>query len=96
MLAKLAAGREKDYEFAAALVAANLVDPAILANRLHTLPADPRVTQHIQTWLSIIRSTVTSRAGTKRIRMPRRRCHEAIIVHHARHLSTFLDRCLLV
>lgn len=54
VLAKLAAGREKDYAFATALVTANLVDPTILANRLDTLPADPRVTQRIRNWLSTI------------------------------------------
>jgi hypothetical protein len=50
-LAKLAAGRPKDYAFAAALVEAGLIDPDVLRERLQSLPADPRVVDRITAWL---------------------------------------------
>jgi hypothetical protein len=51
VLAKLAAGREKDYAFAAALADAGLINVQVLANRLPTLPADPRVVRRIEHWI---------------------------------------------
>jgi hypothetical protein len=51
VLAKLAAGRPKDYAFATALRAAGLLDLEILRERLETLPADPRAIKRIQAWL---------------------------------------------
>jgi hypothetical protein len=52
VLAKLAAGRDKDYAFAAALANAGLIDVQVLASRLPTLPADPQVVQRIEPWIS--------------------------------------------
>jgi hypothetical protein len=51
VLAKLAAGRPKDYAFATALVAAGLVDLDILRSRPPTLAADPRVIDRIRAWI---------------------------------------------
>lgn len=51
-LAKLAAGREKDYAFVGALVTAKLIDPTVLANRLSALPADPRAVERMRHWIS--------------------------------------------
>jgi hypothetical protein len=51
VLAKLAAGRPKDYAFAEALRAAGLIDVATLAERLPSLPADPRAVERIAAWI---------------------------------------------
>jgi hypothetical protein len=56
VLAKLAAGREKDYAFAGALVDAGLIDVKTLAARLPTLPADPRVKTRIEGWITAVRA----------------------------------------
>jgi len=72
VLAKLAAGREKDYSFANALVAAGLINPTTLANRLDTLPADPRVTQRIRNWISAIDLPSQIARATGKIRIPGR------------------------
>lgn len=56
VLAKLAAGRPKDYAFATALRAADLIDVRTLRERLPTLPADPRAVERIQAWLDQGRS----------------------------------------
>lgn len=53
VISKLVAGREKDHEFAAALIKAGLVDPAILVERAELLPAPGAVVQRVQA--SIIR-----------------------------------------
>ena len=53
--AKLAAGREKDFEFAAALLREKLVDSAILIARIETLPIEATQKQRLLSW-------VTSRA----------------------------------
>jgi hypothetical protein len=52
VLAKLAAGRPKDYAFATALRAAGLIDLDVLRQRLDTLPADPRAVERIHAWLN--------------------------------------------
>jgi len=52
VLSKLAAGREKDYAFAAALLAAGLIDLHVLDSRLSALPAHPRVLERIRQWIS--------------------------------------------
>ena len=51
VLAKLAAGRPKDYAFADALRREGLVDMTIIRQRLPSLPADPRAIQRIQAWV---------------------------------------------
>jgi hypothetical protein len=56
VLSKLAAGREKDYAFAGALADAGLIDIQVLARRLPTLPADPRVVERIEQWISARRA----------------------------------------
>jgi hypothetical protein len=45
VISKLVAGREKDLSFAAALVREGLIDPGLLASRIETVDADPRVMQ---------------------------------------------------
>lgn len=52
VLSKLAAGREKDYAFAEALVGAELIDVAELHRRLPSLPADQRAVERIAQWLA--------------------------------------------
>lgn len=52
VLSKLAAGREKDYAFANALIDAGLIDVAELQRRLPSLPADPRAVQRIGQWIA--------------------------------------------
>jgi hypothetical protein len=49
--AKLAAGREKDFEFAAALIREHLVDIGVLVARVEALPLDEAVKQRLTTWL---------------------------------------------
>jgi hypothetical protein len=61
VLAKLAAGREKDYAFAGALADAGLIDVYVLAGRLPTLPADPRVVERIDQWICSRRDTLHGR-----------------------------------
>jgi len=50
-VAKLVAGREKDYEFCAALITADIVDPGVIAQRLASteLSADDR--SRLMAWL---------------------------------------------
>lgn len=52
VLSELAAGREKDYAFANALIDAGLIDVAELQRRLPSLPADPRAVQRIGQWIA--------------------------------------------
>lgn len=52
VLSKLVAGREKDYAFAGALVAAGLVDLNTLDERLEALPADPRIVDRLRRWIT--------------------------------------------
>ncbi|MGH3524345.1 MAG: DUF6036 family nucleotidyltransferase [Mycobacterium sp.] len=54
-VSKLAAGREKDKAFVAAMIRAGLLDVAVLRHRVTLLPngIDPRVNQRIQAWLDI-------------------------------------------
>jgi hypothetical protein len=51
VIAKLLAGREKDLRFAAALVRAQLIDPAVLSERLETVQAHPLALDRTRTWI---------------------------------------------
>ena len=53
VVSKLVAYREKDFEFAAAMLESGLIDPTILARRIDQLPAglDPLVQRRLDSWL---------------------------------------------
>jgi hypothetical protein len=52
VIAKLLAGRGKDLAFAAALVREDLIDPAVLANRLETVTAHPVAIERARAWIT--------------------------------------------
>ena len=54
MISKLIAGREKDYAFSGALLAAGVVDGRTLAERLGLLDddVDPVAVDRVRQWLS--------------------------------------------
>ncbi|MGI9004561.1 MAG: DUF6036 family nucleotidyltransferase [Pseudonocardia sp.] len=52
VLSKLVAGREKDYAFADALIAAGLVDLDVLDGHLDALPADPLIVDRLRRWIT--------------------------------------------
>jgi hypothetical protein len=53
VVSKLVAGREKDLEFAAALLRERLVDPAVLLARIDLLDrVDPRMRERLTTWVA--------------------------------------------
>lgn len=55
-VAKLCAYREKDLNFVAALIAANLVNPDLIAARLPTIPLEHAAAiQRALTWLDSVR-----------------------------------------
>ncbi len=61
VLSKLAAGRERDGEFAAEALRAGLVDPAVLLERVGDLPVEPTVADLIATSLhALIARTIAS------------------------------------
>ncbi|HET6954893.1 MAG TPA: hypothetical protein VFI47_31315 [Acidimicrobiales bacterium] len=49
---KLAAGREKDLEFAAALLREHIVDPGTLRERVTALPLAESSRRRVMTWIS--------------------------------------------
>lgn len=49
VLAKLVAGREKDYEFADALIGRGLIDPKVLLERVDDLPVIGAIKRRIRT-----------------------------------------------
>jgi hypothetical protein len=51
VVSKLVAGREKDYLFAAALIAHQLVNPGLLTERVRTVQAAPAVIQRVLHWI---------------------------------------------
>lgn len=51
VLAKLVAGREKDYEFADALIARGLVDPEVLLDRVDVLPVVGAIQRRVRTFI---------------------------------------------
>jgi hypothetical protein len=53
VVSKLVAGREKDLEFAAALIRERLVDPAVLLARIGQLhDVDPRIVGRLKAWVT--------------------------------------------
>lgn len=52
VVSKLVAGREKDYEFAAALIEAGLIDTALLAERANSVDVDPPVRRRLNDWIA--------------------------------------------
>jgi hypothetical protein len=67
VVSKLAAGREKDFEFAAALLRAGLIDAAVLSERAETLGTVPgvrrRVVERIQAFNARVENADGSRAA---------------------------------
>lgn len=51
VVSKLAAGREKDFEFAAALLRAGLVDAGVLRERAEILDTVPAVRRRVVEWI---------------------------------------------
>jgi len=51
VLAKMVAGRQRDYQFADALLKAGLLDPNQLASRVKNLPTSAEVRDAIRQWL---------------------------------------------
>jgi hypothetical protein len=52
VVSKLVAGREKDYAFAAALIASQLIDPAVVAERVETVDVSPAARQRLRSWIA--------------------------------------------
>lgn len=52
MASKLAAGRPKDFEFVAALLREQLVDPAVVLGRVVELPIGDTEKDHLRAWIS--------------------------------------------
>jgi hypothetical protein len=50
VVSKLVAGREKDLVFATALIESRLVDPAVIAERIETVPVSPALRQRLRNW----------------------------------------------
>lgn len=51
VIAKLVAGREKDHEFADALIGRGLVDPEVLIERVETLPVVGAIKRRVRTFI---------------------------------------------
>jgi Nucleotidyltransferase of unknown function (DUF6036) len=51
VVSKLVAGREKDYQFAFALIDAGLIDPDVLAERAESVDVADFVRQRIRDWI---------------------------------------------
>lgn len=49
---KLAAGREKDFEFARALLRAGLIDAGLLATRIAALPVEINQRDRLRDWVA--------------------------------------------
>jgi hypothetical protein len=49
--AKLAVGREKDFEFAESLIRESLIDVSVLLRRIDALPLEPSIKERRTTWL---------------------------------------------
>lgn len=51
VVSKLVAGREKDYQFAFALIDAGLIDPEVLAERAESVDVADAVRQRVHDWI---------------------------------------------
>ena len=49
---KLVAGRPKDFEFVAALLREQLVDPAVVLERVGELPIGDTEKDHLRAWIT--------------------------------------------
>jgi hypothetical protein len=58
VVSKLAAEREKDFQLAAALLRAGLVDADVLSGRAETLDAVPAVRRRVVEWIHTFRARV--------------------------------------
>nr|MDT0664120.1 DUF6036 family nucleotidyltransferase [Micromonospora sp. DSM 115978] len=52
VVSKLVAGREKDFAFAGALLRSQLVDLAVLGERIDTVAVPPEVRQRLRSWVT--------------------------------------------
>jgi hypothetical protein len=52
VVSKLVAGREKDFAFAAALIQSQLIDPAVVAERIETVDVSPALRQRLRSWIA--------------------------------------------
>jgi hypothetical protein len=63
VVSKLAAGREKDFEFAAALLLAGLIDADVLSERAEILDTVPAVRRRVVTWIKAFTARVENDDG---------------------------------
>ena len=59
VISKMVAGREKDYEYATALLSAGLLDPEVLAQRIELLEVSATEKGRIRAWLRGVRGVST-------------------------------------
>jgi hypothetical protein len=52
VVSKLVAGREKDYQFAFALIDAGLIDPEVLAERAESVDVADAVRERVRDWIA--------------------------------------------
>ena len=65
VVSKLAAGREKDFGFAAALLLAGLVDADVLSGRAETLDTVPAVRRRVVEWIQAFNASVEDANGPR-------------------------------
>jgi len=65
VVSKLAAGREKDFEFAAALLLAGLIDADVLSERAETLDTVPAVRRRVAEWIKVFTARVENADGPR-------------------------------
>ena len=65
VVSKLAAGREKDFEFAAALLLAGLIDADVLSGRAETLDTVPAVRRRVVEWIQAFKARVENADGPR-------------------------------
>jgi hypothetical protein len=65
VVSKLAAGREKDFGFAAALLLAGLVDADVLSGRAETLDTVPAVRRRVVEWIQAFNASVEDADGPR-------------------------------
>ena len=64
-MSKLAAGREKGFEFAAALLRAGLIDADVLSGRAETLDTVPGVRRRVAEWIKAFTARVENADGPR-------------------------------